>query len=58
MTKLKVMLNILIFLKNFLNKDINKMMMVELACGTAPLAFYFVKNLIKKLFVAIILKLY
>ena len=25
----------------FLNKDINKMMMVELACGTAPLAFYF-----------------
>ena len=27
--------------KFFLNKDINKMMMVELACGSAPLAFYF-----------------
>ena len=30
--------------KFFLNKDINKMMMVELACGTAPLAFYFRKK--------------
>lgn len=27
--------------KFFLNKDLNKMIMVELACGTAPLAFYF-----------------
>lgn len=30
--------------KFFLNKNIDKMIMVELACGTAPLAFYFRKK--------------
>lgn len=35
--------------KFFLNKDINKMMMVELACGTAPLAFYFRKKFNKEI---------
>lgn len=30
--------------KYFLNKNLDKMMMVELACGSAPLAFYFRKK--------------